>query len=66
MLRCIHDCLKNYRIKTFRKQNPLVLGQILENQAFFVSRGVVLGKYSIKRSRSKRHSRDLGILEPIS
>ncbi len=36
---CIHDCLKHYRIKTFRKQNPLILGQIPENQAFFASSG---------------------------
>ena len=49
-------------IETFRKQNPLILGQILENQGFFVSSRVVLWKYSVKRSRSKRHSRDLGIL----
>jgi hypothetical protein len=27
-----------------------------------VSSGVVLWKYRVKRSRSKRHSRDLGIL----
>ena len=58
----IHDCLKHYWIETFRKQNPLIHGQILENQAFFVSGGVVLWKYSIERSRSKRHSCDLGIL----
>ena len=62
MLCCIHDCLKHYRFKTFGKENPLILGQILENQAFFVGGGVVLGKYSIERSRSKWHSRDLGIL----
>src|ERR1035437_9098695 len=33
-----------------------------ENQAFFVSSGVVLWKCSVERSRSKWHSRDLGIL----
>ena len=62
MLRCIHECLKNYRIKTFRKQNPLILGQILENHVFLVSGGVVLWKYSVKRSWSKRHSRYLSVL----
>jgi len=46
----------------FRKQNPLVLRQILENQAFFVGSRMGLWKCSIERSRSKWHSRNLGIL----
>jgi hypothetical protein len=45
----------------FRKQNPLVLCQILEDQMLFVSSAVVVWKYSVERSRSKGHSRDLGI-----
>jgi len=40
----------------FRKQNPLVLRQILENQAFFVGSRMGLWKCSIERSRSKWHS----------
>jgi len=46
----------------FRKQNPLVLCQILENQAFLVSSRVGLWKCSVELSRSKWNSRDLGIL----
>jgi hypothetical protein len=59
---CIHNRLMQEWMNPFRKQNPLVLCQILENQAFFVSSGVVLWKCSVERSRSKWHSRDLGIL----
>ena len=45
----------------FRKQNPLVVCEILQDQTLFVSSCVVVCKHSVERSRSKRHSRDLGI-----
>ena len=59
---CVHDCIKDDRVKSFRKQDPFIVGQILESQTFVVNSRVVLRKYGIERSRSKRHSRDLGIL----
>jgi hypothetical protein len=49
-------------MNSFRKQNPLVLCQILENQAFLVSNRVSLWKCSVELSGSKWHSGDLGML----
>jgi hypothetical protein len=46
----------------FRKQNPLVFCQILENQAFFVSSRVGFVKSSVERSPSECYSRDLNVL----
>jgi len=62
--RCAASMIASKTIGSKRFGNRIhsSLGQILENQAFFVSSGVVLWKYSIERSRSKRHSRDLSIL----
>src|SRR5438552_17413038 len=59
---CIHDCLMHKWMNPFRKQNPLVLCQILENQAFFVGSRVGFRKCGVERSGSKWHSRNLGIL----
>jgi hypothetical protein len=46
----------------FRKQNPLVLRQILENQALFVSSRVGFEKNGVKGSPSEWYSRDLNVL----
>jgi hypothetical protein len=59
---CIHNRLMQEWMNPFRKQNPLVLCQILENQALFVSSVVVRWKCSVERSWGKWHSRNLGIL----
>jgi hypothetical protein len=59
---CIHDCLMHKWMNPFRKQNPLVFCQILENQAFFVSSRVGFEKSSVERSPSECYSRDLNVL----
>jgi hypothetical protein len=46
----------------FRKQNPPILCQILENQAFFLGSRVSFEKNGIERSPSECHSRDLKVL----
>jgi hypothetical protein len=57
----VHDGIKHHWIETLRKQNPLILGQVLEQQTLFVSSGVVFWKYSVKRSRGRPAA---GIPEP--
>ena len=59
---CIHDRLMHKWMNPFRKQNPLVLCQILENQVFFVSSRVRFKKSNIERSPSEWYSRDLNLL----
>ena len=49
-------------MNSFRKQNPVVLCQILENQALFVSSRVGFEKSSVERSPSEWYSRDLNVL----
>jgi hypothetical protein len=58
----IHDCLMHKWMNPFRKQNPLVLCQILENQALFVSSPVGVEKSDVEWSPSERYSRDLNVL----
>ena len=59
---CIHDRLVHNWMNPFRKQNPVVLCQILENQALFVSSRVGFEKNSVERSPSEWYSRDLNVL----
>ena len=59
---CIHDRLMHKWMNPFRKQNPVVLCQILENQAFFVSSRVVFENSNVERSPSEWYSRDLNVL----
>ena len=59
---CIHDRLMHKRMNPFRKQNPVVLCQILENQALFVSSRVGFEQSSVERSPSEWYSRDLNVL----
>ena len=53
---CIHDRLMHEWMNPFRKQNPLVLCQILEDQTLFVSSGVAASKEMVNPSRSFRRS----------
>src|SRR5580693_3961109 len=61
--RRIHDCLMHKWMNPFRKQNPVVLCQILENQALFVSGRVGFEKNRVEGRPSERYSRDLNVLE---
>ena len=58
----IHDRLMHERMYPFREQNPVVLCEILENQAFFVNSWMGFEKSSVERSPSERYSRDLNVL----
>ena len=63
----VHDGIKHYWIESLRETESTHpwpgpgAADVLSEQ-----RGVVLWKYSIERSRSKRHSRDLSILRSRS
>jgi hypothetical protein len=59
---CIHDGLMNKGMNPFRKQNPVIIRQIQENQALFVSRRVGFVKNCVERSPSEWYSRDLNVL----
>jgi hypothetical protein len=59
---CIHDRLMHKWMNPFRKQNPLVLCQILENQALFVRSWVSFEKRNVEWSPSEWYGRDLNVL----
>jgi len=58
----IHDRLMYKWMNPFRKQDPFVLCQILENQTLFVSGRVGFEKSGVEWSPSEWYSRDLNVL----
>jgi len=59
----IHDCLMHKWMNPFRKQNPVILCQILESQALLVSGRVGFEKNRVEGRPSEWYSRDLNVLE---